>query len=204
MDKPFKPIIKLALEFFLLAICLALIPAIASYDILVLENGLKETSVTEFLHSFMAGAIAVTFLFRYFAHPQEKGLNIAFTGFFTILLIRENDFILDEVTHGFWAYPAAFVAIVTIYIINKYRLTTIEPFLKLSHHKAFSFMFLGLAILIIFSRIFGTGSFWQDIMQDDYQYLYKTIIQECLESVGYLFILFGSVKYYFATSPRKQ
>lgn len=45
---------------------------------------------------------------------------------------------------------------------------------------------------MIFSRIFGSGTLWKDVMNDDYHHIYKTIIQEGLELFGYVFLFIGS------------
>ena len=60
-----------------------------------------------------------------------------------------------------------------------------------------TYIFIGLLIIIVFSRAFGTGSLWHDIMGDDYDTLYKNIIQEGLELFGYGLVLYGSMLFYF-------
>ena len=42
------------------------------------------------------------------------------------------------------------------------------------------------------SRIFGSGSLWSELMMGDYQAGYKKIIQEGLELLGYVLIVYGS------------
>jgi hypothetical protein len=48
--------------------------------------------------------------------------------------------------------------------------------------------------VLVFSRVFGTGSLWRAIMLDEYQNLYKSVIQEGLELFGYLLIAYGTVQ----------
>jgi len=47
-------------------------------------------------------------------------------------------------------------------------------------------------IVIVFSRIIGSNSLWRELMGGDYQWAYKTIIQEALELSGYVLIAYGS------------
>ena len=51
-------------------------------------------------------------------------------------------------------------------------------------------------VVVVFSRVFATGSLWQIIMKDNYLVYYKDVIQEGLETLGYSLILFGSIMFY--------
>ena len=62
--------------------------------------------------------------------------------------------------------------------------------------KSFTCVAVGLLITILFSRLFGTGQLWQAVMGEDYRSLYKSIIQEGLELLGYVLICFGWARIY--------
>jgi hypothetical protein len=68
-----------------------------------------------------------------------------------------------------------------------------KPMLDHMDSKNFVHITLGLILILIFSRIFGSGQLWRDIMGDDYSIIYKTVIQEGIELLGYIFVLYGSI-----------
>jgi hypothetical protein len=53
-------------------------------------------------------------------------------------------------------------------------------------------MLIGLLQLVIFSRLFGTGSLWEPVMGDSYQPGVKSIVQEGVELMSYALVLYGS------------
>ena len=59
--------------------------------------------------------------------------------------------------------------------------------------KHFVYISLGLILILIFSRTFGSGHLWEHVMGDDYTMVYKTVIQEGIELLGYIFVLYGSI-----------
>ena len=50
-----------------------------------------------------------------------------------------------------------------------------------------------LLIVLIFSRIFGTGDLWRAILKENYIGHCITAIQEGLELLGYLIIFYGAI-----------
>ena len=61
-----------------------------------------------------------------------------------------------------------------------------------SQSNAYFNILVGLVIILIFCRLFGSGTLWKEVMNDDYHHIYKTIIQEGLELFGYVFLFIGS------------
>lgn len=55
---------------------------------------------------------------------------------------------------------------------------------------------LSIAFLLVFSRLFGMGSFWKLVMVDNYMYMVKSMIEEGTELLAYLFILYGTFDIY--------
>lgn len=52
----------------------------------------------------------------------------------------------------------------------------------------------GVMLLLVFSRLFGMGSFWHNIMGADYVREVKIIAEEGTELLAYCLIAFASVK----------
>ena len=183
----------LLFELFALAILMLLIPLFMFLDITVLKNGMSELSITEFMQEFYIFVTALIFFSASAKHPESKGLFILIAGLFGAMFIREGDYYLDYIVHGFWQYPVMILFAFTGYSAYKHRKNirlTIERYIDT---KEFTFIIIGFLITIAFSRVFGTGKIWRPIMGDGYLHLYKTAIQEGLELLGYTLIFYGSI-----------
>ena len=133
-------------------------------------------------------------------HDKSRGLWLILATLFLLMLIREQDHYLDAVYHGFWKLPASIVFIVGLAAIYSNKGTIIPPLLHHYQNHRFTYIFIGLFLLVIFSRVFGSGFIWRELMGSDYSIIYKSVIQEGLELLGYCLILFGSFKMCLSTS----
>ncbi|NVK23761.1 MAG: hypothetical protein HWE10_02430 [Gammaproteobacteria bacterium] len=170
----------------------ALIPQIMKTDILVLQNNMGETSITELLQQILLLVAVVVFYVNAKLDKAGRAFWVLVAGFFGCMFLRELDHYMDAIVHGFWFYPTMALAIGTIFYSVKNGQNMVNTAVEFKKGNAYLFIFIGLVIVLIFSRVFGTGSLWEDLMADNYQHLYKTIIQESLELFGYLFIFIGS------------
>jgi len=123
---------------------------------------------------------------------SSRTLFVLISAFFGCMLLRELDFYFDKITHGFWFYPTLVLALSAIYYALKNNKNISSSALMFKNKQAYFNILVGLVIIMVFSRLFGSGSLWKEVMGDDYQHLYKTIIQEGLELFGYLFLFIGS------------
>lgn len=110
------------------------------------------------------------------------------------MLIREHDFLFDLIRHGAWVYPALAVTLAALLMALIWRHTVIGPMAAFTRLQGYHQLILGLVVVLVFSRVFGTGSLWRAVMLDEYQNLYKSVIQEGLELFGYLLIAYGTVQ----------
>ena len=170
----------------------SLIPVIIKTDILVLKNSMGETSITEFLQQLLLLVAVVVFYINAKVDPKGRAFWILVAGFFGCMFLRELDHYMDAIVHGFWFYPTIILAIGTIYYGLKHSEHMVSTAQEFKQGNAYLYIFIGLVIVLIFSRVFGTGSLWEGLMADNYDRLYKTIIQESLELFGYLFIFIGA------------
>jgi len=180
------------IELTLLALCMLAVPVAIVIDVLVFDHGVKEISVTEFSQSGLLFLSAVFVGQAAWRQSESRGFLVLVTGLFAAMLIREADKFLDLIAQGFWVYPAIVVTIAAVAISIPYRAAIIPSMVKFSFTRPFAYLVIGLLLVILFSRAFGTGWFWSKVMGEDYQRLYKTIIQEGLELLGYILIFFGS------------
>lgn len=138
---------------------------------------------------------AVIFIVGAYKRPAERGFLILTSSFFTCLLIRELDFLFDIVWHGFWLYPAVVTSFIATWYALAKRETILPGFFCCVENQAHIYGIIGLIIVLVFSRIFGSGSLlWNHILGANSTHLYKTAVQEGLELYGYMFIAYGSFR----------
>ncbi len=198
-NKQLKPLIY---EFLILTILILLTPLAVLVDITFLKNELTEVSITEFMQAFFIFISAIIFYKASSKQMESRGLYILISGFFTMMFIRELDNFLDVIFHGFWKIPVALVFIYSIYLANKNRTTILQALITHNQSKEFTYLFIGLMIIMIFSRVFGTGSLWQSIMADNYHRIQKRAVQEGLELFGYSLLFYGAILLHFKSDNK--
>ncbi|MGO2497498.1 MAG: hypothetical protein ACTH6I_05700 [Vibrio litoralis] len=52
-----------------------------------------------------------------------------------------------------------------------------------------------MALLLVFSRLFGMGHFWQGILGPDYDRVIKRVVEEGLEVLAYVVIFYSAIGY---------
>ncbi|MCD8512245.1 MAG: hypothetical protein LRY63_01620 [Nitrincola sp.] len=113
------------------------------------------------------------------------------------MLIRELDNIFDLIEHGFWKYPVTGVVLISFILAGIFRSTVLPAMAEASRSHPFAYILTGLAVVLFFSRVFGTGSLWAAVLDSGAGVvapaLVKNAVQEGLELLGYLIILYGSV-----------
>lgn len=187
---------ELVLPFVIISLISAGIVAIIRIDFFILENNLIETSLTEYFQLILLFTSIGIYAWSANKIKESQVLYLLTAGFFGCMFLRELDYYFDMVFHGFWLYPTLLLAItLLIYgIKNRYLLKNSAQ--KFSRTSAYCNILVGLVIILVFSRLYGSGTLWRDIMDDNYHHIYKTVIQEPLELFGYLFIFIGSLYQY--------
>jgi len=180
-------------EALLLAAATVAVPLIVYTDSIIIGNGVSEYSITEVMQDALILLSMILFWNEAWRCSQSRGFLMLVGGFFACMFIRELDFLFDMVHHGFWLYPALLTALVCMAYTMTCRKTVLGPMAAYADTKSGVYVYVGLLIVVLFSRIFGSGRLiWIDIMGSDYKGEYKTIIQEGLELFGYVFVFYGS------------
>lgn len=193
-----KTILAVIAEFLLLVVIVAIVPFVVLIDTTILSDAMSEDSLTEFLHNCLLGLSIVMFGKGAIKFNVARGYLIAVTTFFSCAFIREFDGVLNGVWHGFWIVPALAVFAVGVVLVVLNRGTLVSPLLRHFETRSATFVYIGILLLLVFTRLFGTGSLWEEIMQDDYSPEYKAAIQEGLELMSYVLIGYGSVTSYLS------
>jgi len=180
---------------FLTALVIA-VPLVLAIDVVWLEHGVRENSVTEYAQEGLLFLSMVLVSVTAWRNPGSRGVLVLVAGLFATMLIREADAFLDAISQGFWVYPAGLVALSSIVYAFQNRGNIIDVMVDMYQRKSFAYLVVGMLLVVVFSRLFGTGQLWQIAMGDDYRNLYKSMIQEGLELLGYALIFFGSTRIY--------
>ncbi|WP_417663415.1 hypothetical protein [Pseudomonas sp.] len=172
-------------------------------DIAVFKTRILEVSFVEITQEVMLGLCAVLFLTS--AKYQNKGFNVLLGGFFGCLLARELDGLLDPIAHSAWYWPFTAIIMLTVgFVFNeKNRQTTLHALATFTHMRAFGTMTTALTILV-FSRVFGMGSFWHLVLGEGYVRLAKTTVEESIELLAYSMWLAASIEIYLSVQPQKK
>lgn len=124
--------------------------------------------------------------FRYF--------NAILSLFFLTHFIRELDAILDSIFDGLWQILAFSVVAVAIVVVVKHRKTFWNQVIEIQQQFAFGVFTIGLFVLHVFSRLYGKGDNWENLMGDDYLRSVKDASEESIELLGYTIILIAIIE----------
>ena len=193
---------ELVLPFIIISLLSAGVITTINIDYFFLENNISERSLTELFQQLLLLASAAIFIWSATKVEESRTLFILVAGFFGCMFLRELDYYFDMIVHGFWFYPTILLASSVIIYSIKHSTYFISSVRTFSQTNAYFNILVGLVIVMIFSRLFGSGTLWKEVMNDDYHHIYKTIIQEGLELFGYVFLFIGS--FYQLRSVQKR
>ena len=197
MTENIKTILSGFAEFLFAALIAASVVGCIYLDVTVHQN-IVENSFVEFGQEWLL--FATTALFAWQAIAKRQGGLWLVAGFFGCMFIRELDAYFDMIVHGAWKYFAlvviAFVFFKAWCLGKENTIASLAAFMK-TH--SFVFIFIGLLIVLIYSRLFGMGELWMAIMGDDFNRTIKNVVEEGSELWGYALVFWGAVKYWIAS-----
>lgn len=198
MNETTKKILLIIAEFIFLSLLTTIVPLAIYYDIIYMANDrLLENSATEWLQVLFLFISAMLFLSMAIKDKAARGLYALASGLFISMIIREgNNYFNHLPIQEIWETLVVITLGTAIIIARRNKNTFIAPLIKYSDYKPFIFIMIGLVITLVFSRIFGTGSLWNPILEflttDAKVATIKNIVQEGLELLGYSIIAYGS------------
>lgn len=177
-------------ELALLSVLALFAPMGVTLDLVVFQNGVTEISFTELMQTTCLLLSVVSFAGAARRCPESRGFFVLGSGFFTTMLIREQDRWLGSA----WLWLAlAVTAGCVVYAFLRGRSSVWGPLSDFIDTKPYYLMAFGLLVVVVFSRLFGSGSLiWKPAMGVQYSYLYKSVLQEGLELFGYTYIASGA------------
>lgn len=190
----YSEIIKMTKKFFIYSFLFLGLNLILRLDFTYLNLSFGEVSITEFTQSILL--LLTSYSFFKIGHKNEKLKRASFLmgSFFIVLLIREQDHYLDNLILGSWFYPALIVSFSAIIYAFKKKKETVQGMTEIMKVKEFDILVLGMAMLLVFSRLYGMGDFWKEVMDENYIRIIKNISEEAIELLSYLIIAISGSK----------
>lgn len=200
--------IKIAVfKFLLLVIGMLYVPVALYLDVVVIGHRVPEHGVTELSQEFFLLLSALMFTHLAVKSWDQCGFLVLVSGLFWCMFIRELDHDFDQISHGFWKYPMWVTVIISLSLAAKFRESILAPMAAATRSVSFTYVLIGLALLLFFSRIFGTGSFWAAILDANHyevpESLIKNVVQEGVELLAYVVILFGTAQFWLINKSGK-
>ncbi len=125
------------------------------------------------------------------------------SGFLLCMFIRELDFLFDFIKHGAWQYVAIAAAAVCIYRVSRSGIRKIcDDLCSGIDSRSFFWLFIGLIVVLVFSRLFGMNLFWRSCLGDHFMYDVKRAIEEFTELWGYLLIMTSAASCFIEKNRR--
>lgn len=155
-----------------------------------------ESSLIELSQLALLGITVGAFHFIAQTNAKLRSAAKLISAFFLCLMIRELDAMFDLIAHGFWKYPALTVAGIAIYQALKDRKEAYQSLLAVVNARNFNPLILGMALLLVFSRLYGMGDLWESAMGVHFVRDVKDLAEEGTELLAYSVICLSSIGYW--------
>ena len=156
-----------------------------------------EAGPTELVQTLLLLISSALFFLEARRCPDMRGALVLTGGFIGCMLIREQDYYLDMLSHGCWKWPALALAFsCTVYACVTFR-ATVAALARFVQWRYFTVLLVGLVIVLAYSRLFGMGMLWKSLLPDGEWRTAKNAIEESSELLGYLFICFSALLFRF-------
>ena len=157
--------------------------------------GMSSESVIEWAQSIVLGASLACFYIVAAKCPRERAGLLLIAGFLTALFIREQDGYLDVFSRHAWQYVlVAFLVPLFWYIARRGWSEALEGLAGFIRSRFFVSMAVGMALLLIFSRLHGSEQFVWSLFIKNWQdcYTAKRLSEETMELLAYLLVAHSS------------
>jgi hypothetical protein len=160
----------------------------------------SEQSLTEWLESGCALLSGACFLLAARFNAAMRPAAVMLASLCLMTFIREADFFLDEwVFDGSWQALIFVVLAVTAIYLWRQPGSIAQSVNRYASEPSAGVFLGGFLVLLVFSRLFGRGSFWQAVMGDGYMRVVKNIAEEGTEIMGYGLIAIAAMELLYVT-----
>jgi hypothetical protein len=171
-----------------------------------------ENSLTEWAQEIF---ILLSSLVYFTLGRYDRGIT-GFTGLLSgmalMAFIREFNNYFHTWFMGAWQLMVLIVLILTVIYVYRNRDTLLKPFFDYLQLSAFGVTLSGFLIVMVFSRLFGRGTVWRNLLEVNelegpYRWV-KNAAEEGTELLGYALLFIGALEYgwhiYSRRSPARK
>ena len=175
---------------------LAALPVVLFHlDTLWLGNQVGEWSLVEVVAELFLASAILGFVRLARLSPEDRGFAVLAAAFLGCMLVRELDAMLDLVFDGLWQVLVTVIAVSALTWAWRNRADAIASTRRFVPTRQASTLAVGMAVVLVFSRLFGMGDIWGQFIDLDAARVVKNAIEECTELLGYSLVLVGSAGY---------
>ncbi|HJD98022.1 hypothetical protein [Mailhella massiliensis] len=159
-----------------------------------------ETGPTELIQTLFLTLSTAIFFLEARRRPDMRGALVLAGGFTGCMLIREQDYFLDIISHGCWKWPALTLTLVCLVYAAAHARATAAALARFVRWRYFPILLTGIVIVLAYSRLFGMGALWRSLLTDESWRMAKNAMEESSELLGYLFVLASALLLRFGKS----
>jgi hypothetical protein len=190
----------------------ALIEGVVLHGIvLAIMNGnvalFAEDGVVEWIHFSLMFSAGGLFLWSWRRCSDGSSALLLCSMLSFVAALRELDHYSEVVLfEDAYKYPVALIAFFALYVLWKDRNRLRRDIDDFAKRPAFFFLAFGSFLTAIVAQIFGQAELWHAILSGPAARTVKRVIEESLETLGYVILFFGAVEAsaFVATQKREQ
>ncbi|MCM2131238.1 hypothetical protein [Larsenimonas rhizosphaerae] len=175
------------------------------YWSLLLEE-IPRFSETSFVELAQTAALAASLACLWCARRKglySYGIPLLF-GWLLASLVREQDAMLDSIIDDLWQWCVGLIALVTVTHTVRHRRRIARELGQFIQESAFGLFMGGFFTVYVFSRLMGRHELWQAVLGSAYEYRIKSGVEESLELMGYLLMLYACIELWARARERHQ
>ena len=168
----------------------------------------SEASKTEWSQTFyLLSAVAVLVLVFFLSQGYEA-ITLLMGGGMLTLMIREQDYYLDNIYHGAWFPFALAVTAITLFLVLKRRKQLWENIREYIKTPSFGIFVIAAMEIFVFSRLFGKKTVWMDLFDvnqlDIVQRGVKNAAEEGSELFGYTMLFAAMLEFAYYICSKNE
>ena len=119
--------------------------------------------------------------------------------FLAAIFFRENDWIADlyngKTVHHTLIWSMLAISVISLLYYRKQLALSLEKWMA---QPGKGYIECGLVTVLVFAQLFGSKAIWLAVMNVNFERWVKNAVEEGVETLGYCFILFGTIDLLFA------
>lgn len=167
-------------------------------------SAFQEDGVIEWVQFSCLLFAAFIFLSCATTNPHNRELSLWLAALACFAAIREMDATLDTLIPIFSWKVAFLVLIYPAIRILKNRAAFLRQLAVFLKSQAFALLWTGFIVAIPAAQLIGHGPLLEAVMGDAYKGIYKRIIEESGEVIGYMILAIGAIEMYFLNKSQQN